>query len=441
MMPHIRRPVYDGGRGHGFCEACGDRRRPSPPSALRPSRARAARCRFDARGPDRARRARRAADATSAAIRSSRSCRGASMRPEHCAALVGNRVITDASSSRRLARALHRRRAVAPRSTARRRWWPGRGTGRGPTARRRASDRRTRARRARTGRRPESRRRRCPRSFMARRNPRLVITVTTTVSLRSRPRSCRSTALMAMIWSPSTSAPLRSTASTRSASPSNASPASAPWSTTARCRSPGWVEPQPSLMLVPLGSAWSTTTRRSEPAQHMGRDGRRRPVGAVDHEPHTGQVPRRSTARPPRRRRAGAQGWLRPCRSRRRWATSPARGCPCTSASSVASSALSTSSSSLRPVGTEELDAVVGVAVVRRGDHRPRRAGRRRRPRHRRCRDHAEGADRRPFGGQPRGERGFERRTGDARVAADDEAIDAEHTAPRHARARPPVPA
>ena len=30
---------------------------------------------------------------------------------------------------------------------------------------------------------------------------------------------------------------------------------------------------------------------RAEPAQHVGGDGRRRPVGAVDHEPQAGQVP------------------------------------------------------------------------------------------------------------------------------------------------------
>ena len=48
-----------------------------------------------------------------------------------------------------------------------------------------------------------------PRSRIAIRNPRLAMTVTTTVSPVSFPRFWRSPAQMAMIWSPSTTAPLR----------------------------------------------------------------------------------------------------------------------------------------------------------------------------------------------------------------------------------------
>ena len=51
-----------------------------------------------------------------------------------------------------------------------------------------------------------------------------VITVTTTVSWRSRPRRWRSSAQMAMMWSPSTTAPVWSTAISRSPSPSKARP-------------------------------------------------------------------------------------------------------------------------------------------------------------------------------------------------------------------------
>ena len=60
--------------------------------------------------------------------------------------------------------------------------------------------------------------------------------------------------------SPSSREPLSATARTRSPSPSKARPASAPASTTAARRSPGWLDPQPSLMLRPSGQAWSTAT-------------------------------------------------------------------------------------------------------------------------------------------------------------------------------------
>ena len=63
-----------------------------------------------------------------------------------------------------------------------------------------------------------------------------------------------------MIWSPSTSLPSWSTARQRSASPSWAMPRSAPCSTTARLSGPRWVEPTPSLMLRPSGSAPMTMT-------------------------------------------------------------------------------------------------------------------------------------------------------------------------------------
>ena len=63
-----------------------------------------------------------------------------------------------------------------------------------------------------------------------------------------------------MIWSPSiTSLPASSTARQRSASPSWAMPRSAPCSTTAACSCSRWVEPTPSLMFSPSGSAPITT--------------------------------------------------------------------------------------------------------------------------------------------------------------------------------------
>ena len=64
-----------------------------------------------------------------------------------------------------------------------------------------------------------------------------------------------------MIWSPSTTRPRWSTARQRSASPSCAMPRSARWCTTAAARVSRWVEPTPSLMLRPSGSAPITVTR------------------------------------------------------------------------------------------------------------------------------------------------------------------------------------
>src|SRR5262245_7493969 len=132
-----------------------------------------------------------------------------------------------------------------------------------------------------------------PRLSIASRNPRLVMTVTTTLSPASAPRSCRSMAQMAMMWSPSTSSPAASTRSTRSASPSKATPTSAPSAATLRASSSGWVEPQPALMFVPSGSAWMTST--STPSSD------RTPGATTDADPWAQSTTARSPAksRPP----------------------------------------------------------------------------------------------------------------------------------------------
>ena len=66
---------------------------------------------------------------------------------------------------------------------------------------------------------------------------------------------------MPSTWSPSTTRPVASTAISRSASPSSANPASAPAATTASASDAGAVAPDPTLMLMPSGSAWMTSTR------------------------------------------------------------------------------------------------------------------------------------------------------------------------------------
>ena len=142
------------------------------------------------------------------------------------------------------------------------------------------------------------------------------MTVTTTVLPASRPRPARSVANRASSSSPVVAAPVWSTATSRSASPSRARPTSAPLATTSAASDSGWVEPQPSLMLVPSGSygdgvarrrpgarrtsgataeaaplAQSTTTRMPvevAPLEHLrpgGRCSRRRASGSADSRP------------------------------------------------------------------------------------------------------------------------------------------------------------
>ena len=110
------------------------------------------------------------------------------------------------------------------------------------------------------------------------------MTVATRMSSLSLPASLRATARMAMIWSPSTTLPSWSTARQRSASPSWAMPRSAPCSSTARLSGPRWVDPTPSLMLRPSGSAPMTVTSAPASLKTCGREAARRAVGAVEHD-------------------------------------------------------------------------------------------------------------------------------------------------------------
>ncbi len=73
-------------------------------------------------------------------------------------------------------------------------------------------------------------------------------------------RSPRSTAQMAMMWSPVTSRPFLSTSRARSASPSKVTPTSKPPSTTRLTTASGLVEPQPTLMFSPSGRAFMTSS-------------------------------------------------------------------------------------------------------------------------------------------------------------------------------------
>ncbi len=85
-----------------------------------------------------------------------------------------------------------------------------------------------------------------------------------------------------MMASPSTTRPLASTARQRSASPSCASPRSAPWDTTADCSASMCVDPQPSLMFSPLGSALIAMTFAPAARYARGAAAGRGAVRAVD---------------------------------------------------------------------------------------------------------------------------------------------------------------
>ena len=83
--------------------------------------------------------------------------------------------------------------------------------------------------------------------------PKLLMTVVTIVPWFKRFCSAKYFAQIYIILSPSTMFPNSSTAMTRSPSPSNARPASAPFSTTNSANASGCVEPTPSLMFNPSG--------------------------------------------------------------------------------------------------------------------------------------------------------------------------------------------
>ena len=110
----------------------------------------------------------------------------------------------------------------------------------------------------------------------------------------------------------------------------------------------GWVEPQPSLMFVPSGSAWSTSTRGAEAAQHPRGDARGGAVGGVDHhvdavEPAAADGPEQRQLPALHRGRVVADG----PRLGGAAASAPARGCGRARPRAPTSS----SSDSLRPPG------------------------------------------------------------------------------------------
>ena len=94
--------------------------------------------------------------------------------------------------------------------------------------------------------------------------------VPTTASELSAPRRFMSSAHIVRIWSPSTTSPRSSTRITRSASPSTAMPMSARYWRAISATCSGWVAPQPSLMLVPLGLLPTATTSAPSSSSTVG---------------------------------------------------------------------------------------------------------------------------------------------------------------------------
>ena len=149
-----------------------------------------------------------------------------------------------------------------------------------------SDSRRRRAPRARSGRRPRSRPPRCPRAAMPRRNPRLVITVTTTVSSSEQAPGLQ---VDGARW--------RSAGRRRRAAPARRrrAPGRRRRRTPARGRRParhdrapaglrGGSSRSPSLMLRAVGLVVrAPSTSAPSRAKHVGRRRRGRAVGAVEH--------------------------------------------------------------------------------------------------------------------------------------------------------------
>ena len=165
-----------------------------------------------------------------------------------------------------------------------------------------------------------------------------------------------------MIWSPSTTLPSASTARQRSASPSCAMPTSAPCSSTAACSVSRWVEPTPSLMLRPSGSAPMTVTRAPASRERLGRDAGCRAVRAVEHDVEAVEAVRQ---RAEQVHDVAVLGVGEP-------ADAADAGAGRAAASARPSARLDAVLDHVGELGAadgEELDAVVGRRVVRRRDH------------------------------------------------------------------------
>ena len=125
---------------------------------------------------------------------------------------------------------------------------------------------------------------------MARRNPRLVITVTTTVSpveqaLVAQVEGEQGDELVAV-----DQLPVGVDGEMRSASPSKASPTCGPSGHDRRLQGLGVGRPAPVVDVAAVGIGVDHRHRGPQVGQHPGADGGGGPVGAVDHHPEPGEA-------------------------------------------------------------------------------------------------------------------------------------------------------
>ena len=233
---------------------------------------------------------------------------------------------------------------------------------------------------------------------------------------------------MPSTWSPSTTRPAASTAIRRSASPSRANPASAPAARTAAARLAGAVAPDSTLMLMPSGSAWMTSTVAPVAARMRGATAEPDPFAAS------------STSRSPSARTAPGQPEpvLDVAVQQRRPVDHPAElavrrpgqllGPPDQLLELVLDRVVE-----LEPVAVEDLEPVVGRRVVRGRDHDPgrERAAPRDEREGRRGHD-ADDVDVGAEAGRPGRQGGHEHVARAARVLADDDRTAAADQPRRH---------
>ena len=215
--------------------------------------------------------------------------------------------------------------------------------------------------------------------------------------------------------SPSTRSPPASTASTRSPSPSKARPRSKPSAATVSCRAPMCVDPQPALMLVPSGSANSTSMSAPDSVERQGRGPEHGPVGAVHGDLEAAEIERDAAHDVPHVALHGALEHL--------GAAEPVAGQRAqVVVGDVRFDLRLFLVAELEAGGGEELDAVVGVRVVRGADDDAGGGGalahQRGEPRRR---EHAGDLHPRAAAGEARHQAGLEHGPAEARVAADDE--------------------
>ena len=180
---------------------------------------------------------------------------------------------------------------------------------------------------------------------------------------------------------------------------------------------------------------------RPERPQHLGRDRGGGTVGAVDHERQPLEAAAVDRARAPSR----PSGSTASDPSTTVPTASPVRAAPArswaSSACSSASSAVSTSSVSLRPPAANSLMPLSSNGLCDAEITAPAAALGGREPRHRRRRHHAERRDLHPFGREPGDQRRLQQRPRQPGVPPHDELPAARAPAPRRDRARGPAPA